>query len=189
MSNIAIFASGSGSNAESIIKFFSSNAHISVKLVLCNKAGAGVVERAERLGVPVEVLHSTEFKSSDKILNILKNSDIDYIVLAGFLLLVPSAIIKSYEGRVINIHPALLPAYGGKGMYGDRVHEAVIANKEKQSGITIHHVTENYDEGANIFQAKVDVLSTDTAQSLASKIHELEHRFFPEVIEQFILNR
>lgn len=189
MSKIAIFASGSGTNAENIINFFGSKADISVELVLCNKAGAGVIERAQRLGVRVEVFTSSEFKSSDKILNILKNSDIDYIVLAGFLLLVPTSIIKMYEGRVINIHPALLPSYGGKGMYGDRVHEAVIMDGVKQSGITIHHVTENYDEGANIFQATVEVLPTDTPQSLAEKIHQLEYRYFPEVIEKFILNR
>ncbi len=186
MKNIAIFASGSGTNAENIIRYFSGNKNIATPVVLCNKPDAGVLERASRLGVATEVFTAAQMRTPGFISGILDRYAVDYVVLAGFLLLVPAEVTEAYRGRIVNIHPALLPSYGGKGMYGDRVHEAVIAAGEKRSGITIHHVTENYDEGANIFQAFVDIMPDDTPASLAAKIHKLEYEHFPAVIEREI---
>lgn len=186
MKKIAVFASGSGTNAENIIRYFSNDNDIEVSLVLCNKAGAGVLERAARLGVETVVFNASQMRTPGFITNILKSHEIDYVVLAGFLLLVPAEVTQMYKGRIVNIHPALLPLYGGKGMYGENVHKAVIAAKEKRSGITIHHVTENYDEGANIFQATVDVAPDDTPETLATKIHALEYEYFPKVIKSEI---
>lgn len=186
MKNIAIFASGSGTNAENIIRYFSGNKEIATPVVLCNKSDAGVLERAARLGVATEVFTASQMRTPGFMLRLLERYSTDYIVLAGFLLLMPAEVIEAYRGRIVNIHPALLPSYGGKGMYGDRVHEAVIAAGEKRSGITIHHVTENYDEGDEIFQAFVDITPDDTPHTLASKIHELEYEHFPVVIEREI---
>jgi len=186
MKNIAIFASGSGTNAENIIRYFSDNKEIATPVVLCNKPDAGVLERASRLGVATEVFTAAQMRTPGFITGVLERYSADYVVLAGFLLLVPAEVIEAYRGRIVNIHPALLPSYGGKGMYGDRVHEAVIAAGEKRSGITIHHVTENYDEGANIFQAFVDIAPDDTPATLAAKIHRLEYEHFPAVIEREI---
>lgn len=186
MRNIAIFASGSGTNAENIINYFKGNSEVKIAEIFCNKRGAGVIERAEKLNVPVTIFDRKDFVESDTIINKLKDEKIDYIVLAGFLLLVPQNIIETYRGRIINIHPALLPKFGGKGMYGDAVHKAVIEARESVSGITIHHVTEQFDSGDNIFQATVEVLNNDTPESLATKIHKLEYRHFPEVIEKEI---
>lgn len=186
MKKIAVFASGSGTNAENIIRYFSNDNDIEVSLVLCNKAGAGVLERAARLGVETVVFNASQMRTPGFITDILKSHEIDYVVLAGFLLLVPAEVTQMYKGRIVNIHPALLPLYGGKGMYGENVHKAVIAAKEKRSGITIHHVTENYDEGANIFQATVDVAPDDTPETLATKIHALEYEYFPKVIKSEI---
>lgn len=186
MKNIAIFASGSGTNAENIIRYFSSNKEINVAVVLCNKPDAGVLDRASRLGVATEVFTAAQMRTPGFISGLLERYRTDYVVLAGFLLLMPAEVIDAYRGRIVNIHPALLPSYGGKGMYGDRVHEAVIAAGEKRSGITIHHVTENYDEGADIFQAFVEITPDDTPASLAAKIHKLEYEHFPAVIEREI---
>ena len=187
MKNIAIFASGSGTNAENIIRYFSGNKEIATPVVLCNRPDAGVLERASRLGADTVVFTAAQMRTCGFLLEILERYRTDYIVLAGFLLLMPAEVIEAYRGRIVNIHPALLPSYGGKGMYGDRVHKAVIAAAERRSGITIHHVTENYDEGANIFQAFVDITPDDTPDSLAAKIHKLEYEHFPAVIEREIV--
>lgn len=186
MKNIAIFASGSGTNAQKIMEHFESNNEVQVSLVLVNNAEAGVIERAKKFGVPVRVFNRAEFSKSDVIVTILKDNAIDLVVLAGFLWLVPQNMVKAYPNKIINIHPALLPNYGGKGMYGDKVHEAVIAAGDKESGITIHYVNDKYDEGAIIAQFTCAISSTDTPDSLASNIHKLEHAHFPIVIEKLL---
>ncbi len=186
MKNIAIFASGSGTNAETIIKYFDNNKNISVSRIFCNKENAYVLTRAKNLTIPTLVFNKKIFYDSDIILNQLKNDKTDLIVLAGFLWLVPDNILKKYKNRIINIHPALLPKYGGKGMYGSKVHEAVVNAKEKESGITIHLVNEVYDDGKIIFQGKCIVEQSDTPDSLAAKIHKLEHKHYPQVIEQIL---
>ena len=183
---IAIFASGSGTNTETIIRFFNHHPKGQIKLVLSNKKDAPVLSRARRLGVPSETFTKDDFYSSNRVVDLLKSNKIDIVILAGFLWLVPLNLIKAYQGRLINIHPALLPNYGGKGMYGMNVHHAVVANKEKESGITIHHVNEKYDAGNIIFQARCSIDPRETAESLAEKIHLLEQENFPKVIEKFI---
>jgi phosphoribosylglycinamide formyltransferase-1 len=188
MIKIAIFASGSGSNAERITEYFSSNDHVEVCLFLTNNPAAGVIERAQRLNIPTLVFNKKLFAKTDKIVEILQLQGIDWVILAGFLWLVPSNLTRAFENRMINIHPALLPKYGGKGMWGHHVHEAVVANKEKETGITIHYVNEHYDEGKVIFQAKCEVTENDTPESVAAKIHELEYQYFPEVIYKEILS-
>ena len=186
MKKIAIFASGSGSNAENIINYFQNDAENVVKIVFCNKPNAYVLERAKRLNVPTFVFGREDFYHSDMVLNELKRLDIDMIVLAGFLWKVPDAIIEAYRERVVNIHPALLPSYGGKGMYGMKVHESVIAAGEKESGITIHYVNDHYDEGATIFQARCEITPEDTPDTLAEKVHALEYEHFPRVIKEVL---
>lgn len=181
--NLAILASGSGTNAENLTRFFKNHGNIEVRLILSNKADAGVLGRADRLGIPTRTFSRSQFENPDFMLPVLRNSEIDLIVLAGFLWLIPSYLVESYANRIINIHPALLPAYGGKGMYGDRVHRAVIGAQEKKSGITIHYVNEKYDEGAIIAQFECEVTPEDTPESLAKKIHKLEYAHFPQVIE------
>ena len=186
MRNIAIFASGSGTNAEKIIKYFSNRKTGKVTLVLSNKREAYVLKRAEMNNVRSFFFERADFYSSEKVLDTLLRNKIDFVVLAGFLLLIPENILNSFEGRIINIHPALLPKYGGRGMYGDKVHQAVLANNEPESGITIHYVNRFYDEGDIIFQAKCKVMPGDTPESLAIRIHALEYEHFPEVIEKII---
>ena len=188
MKKIAIFASGSGSNAENIIQYFAQKPQFCVKSVFCNVPDAYVLERAKKYGIPTFVFNREEFRNPDKVFRQLQEQEIDFIVLAGFLWLMPSFITAAWPNKIVNIHPALLPAYGGKGMYGHYVHEAVIAAGEKESGITIHYVNDHYDQGAIIFQAKCPVLPTDTPDDLAARIHELEYRYFPEIIEKTILN-
>ncbi len=179
---IALFASGSGSNAENIIEYFKSNPDFEFPVILSNNPKAYVHERAKKLNVPSYTFTKEEFISGEKILSLLQTEKIDAIVLAGFLLKVPEAIIKAFPDKIINIHPALLPKYGGKGMYGDHVHKAVAAAGEKESGITIHYVNENYDEGNIIFQAKCELSSTDTPEDIAAKVHKLEYEYFPKTI-------
>jgi phosphoribosylglycinamide formyltransferase 1 len=186
MRNIAIFASGSGTNAENIINYFSTKNSAKVALVLSNKHDAYVLERAAKLNVHSKFFDRKEFYESTAILDILDYYKIDFIVLAGFLWLVPENLLKKYDRRIVNIHPALLPLYGGKGMYGEKVHEVVIKNKERVSGISIHFVDEVYDNGNIIFQAKCPVSPSDTPDSLARKIHALEYLHFPRVIEELI---
>ncbi|MDR6560682.1 MULTISPECIES: phosphoribosylglycinamide formyltransferase [unclassified Arcicella] len=184
--NIAIFASGSGSNAERIVEYFSDSTEINVKLFLCNNPQAGVIQRAERLNIPLVMFNRQQFKSGE-VVDILKENEIDWVILAGFLWLVPQNVVEAFPNKIINIHPALLPKFGGKGMYGHFVHEAVVENKETESGITIHLVNEHYDEGAIIFQASYPVLPTDSPEDVAKKGQVLEHKHFPEVIEKAIL--
>lgn len=187
MTNIAIFASGSGTNAEAIMEHFAGSTTARVALLLSNRADAFALKRAERFGVPTAVFSREEFRDPEgKVARLLKEHRIGFIVLAGFLWLVPNYLTTNYAGRIVNIHPALLPKFGGKGMYGHHVHEAVLAAGESQSGITIHLVNERYDSGDILFQATVPVTPNDTPDSLAEKIHILEHRHFPTVIEQTI---
>lgn len=183
---IVIFASGSGTNAENIIKHFQDADNIEVSAVLSNRRSAGALKKAHRLNVKALLFDREALYNSHEILNVLRDINPDLIVLAGFLWLMPSNILDEFQGRIINIHPALLPKYGGKGMYGARVHEAVIENREKESGITIHYVNSKYDEGKIIFQATTPVAEEDTPDSLAGKIHKLEYRYFPEVIQQLL---
>ena len=186
MKNIIVFASGSGSNAENIIRFFDKTPNVKVSWLLSNNPEAYALKRAEMLNISTMVFDRTAFRDSDQVLNFLIRCQPDLIVLAGFLWLVPEKIVKAFPNRIVNIHPALLPKYGGKGMYGDKVHQAVIANQEKESGITIHYVDEHYDEGNIIFQATCKITSEDTPDSLAEKIHALEHEHFPKVIESLL---
>lgn len=186
MRNIAILASGSGTNAENIIKYFSTQNSAKVSLVLSNNRQATVLKRAEALNVRTVFFERKEFYVTGKVLRYLTLYKIDFIVLAGFLWLVPESIVEQYAGRIINIHPALLPAYGGKGMYGEAVHKAVIANKDAESGITIHYVNKQYDKGDIIFQARCKVEANDSADTLAEKIHILEYEHYPKVIEKLV---
>ncbi len=186
MKNIAIFASGSGTNAENIISFFKESNEAKVALLLANKKDAFAIERARRNSIASITFTGREMRETSLIEDALDNYDIDVIILAGFLLLVPEKIISKYRGRIINIHPALLPSYGGKGMYGHHVHEAVVAAGETKSGITIHQVNEKFDDGDIIFQAECPVEPTDSADDVAAKIHELEQEHFPNIIDLFI---
>lgn len=184
--SIAIFASGAGSNARKIIEYFKNSPHIKISLVVCNKPGAGVLQIAREAGIETLLIEKASFNNGDTYIKELKARNIDWIILAGFLWKVPPAFIQEWPGRIINIHPALLPSYGGKGMYGNKVHEAVIAAAETKSGISIHLVDEIYDHGKVIFQASCDITANDNADSLAQKIHQLEHAHFAPVIEQEI---
>ena len=188
MKRIVIFASGSGTNTQNIIEYFQKSNFAEVTLVLSNKKNAKVLERAKKLNVPTINFTKEDFRDSNKVLNILKEDHPDLIVLAGFLLKFPESILNVFPNKVINIHPALLPKYGGKGMYGSHVHESVIKNKETKTGITIHYVNRNYDEGAVIFQKEVKLSERDSAASVAEKVHQLEYEFFPKIIEN-ILNK
>jgi len=181
---IAIFASGSGSNAQNIIEYFSEKKTVIVDSLWSNKSDAFALERARKFKVETFIFNREEFENSNVIFNKLKERDVDLIVLAGFLWLVPFHLIQNFQ--IINIHPALLPNYGGKGMYGMKVHKAVVNNKEVESGISIHFVNEKYDKGELIFQAKCRVLPNDSAEDVANKIHELEQKHFPEVIENVL---
>jgi phosphoribosylglycinamide formyltransferase-1 len=189
MKQIAIFASGAGSNALEIIRHFKGHKTINVSLVLCNKPGAGVIDLAEYAGIPVIMIEKEQFFRGHAYVVELQQAGIDLIVLAGFLWKIPKALTDAFKGRILNIHPALLPKYGGKGMYGKHVHEAVIASGDQSSGITIHLVDDVYDHGQIIFQTKVDISEGDTPETLAGKVHILEHRYFPSVIEKYIENK
>ncbi len=186
MKKIAVFASGSGSNAERLYEYFKGSTVAKVTMIVCNKPDAGVVARAHRLRIPLVLISKRSFYESDSLLYTLRQEGIDFIALAGFLWLIPDYLIEAYPGKMVNIHPALLPAYGGKGMYGHKVHEGVIQNGEKESGITIHLVNAHYDEGAVIAQFKTAISPTDTADTLAEKIHLLEHRHYPEVVATLV---
>ena len=186
MKNIAIFASGEGTNAERIIRYFTDHPTVNVSLVITNKAEAGVIRRAKNLQIPVEFLPASAFKEG-KATDLLRQYEIDFIVLAGFLLRIPDDMLQAYLNRIVNIHPSLLPKFGGKGMYGSRVHEAVLASGEKESGITIHYINEHYDEGAIILQTQCPVLSDDTPDSLATRVHQLEYEHYPVVIEKLLV--
>ncbi len=187
--NIAIFASGNGTNAEAIIQHFSHSDIAKIALILSNNKDAYVLERARKHGIPSMVFNRKEFYESTAVDDKLRQYNIDFIVLAGFMWLVPARLVDSFENRMVNIHPALLPKYGGKGMYGQHVHEAVIRNKEKESGITIHWVNKVYDDGQIIFQGKCKVDPEDTPDTLAAKVHRLEHAHYPVIIEEQIRKR
>ncbi len=186
MSQIAIFASGAGSNAARIIDRFQKHPFIRVSLVVCNRPGAGVLGLAEKAGIPQLLIEKERFFRGDGYVPELKDRRIDWVILAGFLWKVPLSVIQAYPGRIINIHPALLPKYGGKGMYGQLVHQAVVEAKEKESGITIHYVDELYDHGQVIFQARTPLAPDETPDTLAAAIHRLEHQHYPRVIEEVI---
>jgi len=183
---IAIFASGNGSNAQRIAEYFAGTGLLEISAIYCNNSGAYVLERAKLLGIPSVLFNRNDFYNSSFVLDDLEAREIDWIILAGFLWLIPGEILQAFPQRIINIHPALLPAYGGKGMFGMKVHESVIAAGELQSGITIHHVNELYDEGDIIFQAKCQIHPGDTPEMLAAKIHELEYKHFPIVIGKMV---
>lgn len=186
MKRIVIFASGSGSNAENLVHFFQDNHQIEVVQILTNNPHAKVLDRAKRLKVSALSFNRQAFSKTNDVLNIIKLQQPDLIVLAGFLWKIPESFVEAFPNKIINIHPALLPKFGGKGMYGMHVHEAVVAQKETETGITIHYVNEHYDEGTTIFQAKCDVNHTDTAEDVAAKIHELEMEHFPKVVAQLL---
>ena len=186
MKKIAILASGSGSNAENIIKYFSDYADVEVPFVISNRKEVYVHERCKNLGVPSYVFPKAEFESGE-VTKFLVDNKIDLVVLAGFLLRVPDDMLLAYPNKVLNIHPSLLPKYGGKGMYGDNVHKAVVENKETESGITIHFLNERFDEGEQIAQYKCEVLPTDTPDDVATKVHALEYEWYPKLIEQVLL--
>lgn len=185
---IAIFASGSGTNAENCMRYFKDHSKITIALIVTNNPEAGVIKRAEKYNVPVHILEKNTLKNPEIIITELQSQKINWIVLAGYLKLIPAKLIEAFPQRIINIHPALLPKYGGRGMYGHKVHESVFANKEKESGITIHYVDEHYDNGAIIFQKSFLISETDTPETIEKKVRELEFAFLPEVIERAVLN-
>ena len=189
MKKIAIFASGSGSNAENIARYFKNNKYIKVDVILSNRKNAYVLKRAEKLNIPSYLFTKDELYHTNKIKDLLLNRGIDLIVLAGFLLLIPRHLIEAFPNRIINIHPALLPKYGGKGMYGDRVHQKVYENEDTESGITIHYVNENYDDGQIIHQEKFSVEPKDNVDDIAQKAHELEYKHYPRVIEELLTEK
>jgi phosphoribosylglycinamide formyltransferase-1 len=183
---IAVFASGTGTNAKNLIEHFELHRDAQVTLVVCNRADAAVVPMAHEHGVETMIVSREEFFSEHSIVQDLKDRGIDFIVLAGFLWLIPAQLVSAFPNKIINIHPALLPKFGGKGMYGKKVHEAVLSAREKESGITIHFVNENFDEGKSIAQFSCPVMETDTVEKLASRVQELEHKHFAEVVEKLI---
>ena len=185
MYRVAIFGSGSGTNAQNILKYFEESEVARVHLVLTNKRSAGIIDRARPYGVPVVVFDRDQMESGI-VLERLESHKIDFIVLAGFLWKLPVEIVQRFENKVLNIHPALLPDYGGEGMYGMNVHRAVVENEEEETGITIHYVTAEYDEGEVVFQDSVEIDPDDTAEEVAGKVQELEHRHFPSVIESVL---
>jgi phosphoribosylglycinamide formyltransferase-1 len=186
---VAVFASGNGTNAEKIFDHFRDNAQIEVALLLSNKANAGVLEIAKRFGIPSLVFNRADFYELDTVLNRLKVEEIDWIVLAGFMWLVPEQLVKAFPEKIVNIHPALLPKFGGKGMYGMHVHEAVRAANENETGITIHFVNQHYDEGSIISQFACSIEPNDGALDIAKKVQRLEHENYPKVIEELVLNQ
>jgi phosphoribosylglycinamide formyltransferase-1 len=186
MKQIVIFASGSGSNAQQIAEYFSSSDIARVATIFTNRKDAYVLQRAGKMNTPAVIFDKADFYENDVILDMLNNINPDLIVLAGFLWKVPEKVVTAFPKKIINIHPALLPQYGGKGMYGEHVHRAVIENREKLSGITIHYVNEIYDDGAIIFQKTCEVKDNDTPESLAERVHALEYEYFPKVIEQVL---
>ena len=188
MINLAVFASGAGSNAENIIEHFNHHPAVRVVLIVCNKQGAGVIDIAKNAAIPYMLINKEIFFRGNAYLPDLQKAGIQWIILAGFLWKLPAALLAAYPGRIINIHPALLPNYGGKGMYGVFVHQAVLDAKESQSGITIHYVDEHYDHGDVIFQASCPVEKEDSPETLAAKVHRLEHHHYPKIIEQVVLD-
>lgn len=186
--NLVLFASGSGSNVENIANFFTSNPDVVIKGVFSNNNRAGVIDRCNRLDIPVYCFNKSAFKNPEVLLEMLRFLNPDLIVLAGFLWKIPIGFVEAFPNKIINVHPALLPKFGGKGMYGIHVHRAVVENKETKSGITIHYVNEAYDEGSVIFQKSVSIALEDTPEDVAQKIHELEYEYFPQVIHSLLFS-
>ncbi|MBL0309482.1 MAG: phosphoribosylglycinamide formyltransferase [Bacteroidetes bacterium] len=186
MKNIAIFASGAGSNAEAIIQHFSNHKDIRVALIVTNNASAGVLKVAAKHKIISSIVSIKGLQNEKLMRGMFTAQQIEFVVLAGFLKMIPDYLLEVFRGRMVNIHPALLPAYGGKGMYGMKVHDLVIANEEKESGITIHYVNDRYDEGEIILQKTVDIAKSDTPKTLAEKIHKLEHAWYPKTIEKLL---
>ena len=187
MKKIAVFASGSGTNAEKLFEKFQHHPAVQVALLLTNNPRAGAIARAERFGIPVEVFSKDTLENTDQIISSLKQREISLIVLAGFMIKIPEHLIRAFPDRIINIHPALLPAYGGAGMYGRYVHEAVVAAGEAQTGISIHYVNEHYDEGRIVLQVSCPIAPTDSLTNVAAKVQQLEHQYYPEVVEEIAL--
>ena len=187
MKKLAIFGSGAGSNAENICVYFNNSSDIKVVMMCTNRKDAFIIERAKKLKIPMVFTSKTELENFDDLAKILAKYKVDYIILAGFLLKIPSKMIEQYPNKIINIHPALLPKYGGKGMYGENIYKAVLENKETESGISVHFVNQNYDEGEVILQKKCNVSKTDTIDSLEKKIRALEFEYFPKVIKKILL--
>jgi len=186
MKSIVIMASGSGSNAENICNYFKEDPQIKVSFILTNNPKAFVIERAKKLNIPIMVFTKEQFYQTSQVLDFLLTNNTDLIVLAGFLWLVPMEILQKFKNRIINIHPALLPKYGGKGMYGDKVHESVSRSGDTKSGITVHYVNEFYDSGDIIFQAETSITPHENPESIAKKVHQLEYDYYPGVIKQVI---
>ena len=186
MKRIAIFASGNGTNAGNIIQYYRQTPDIKIECIICNNAKARVINVANEANIPYYLITKKDLYESDRVLELLKSSRIDLIVLAGFLLMIPEKILEAFPKKIINIHPALLPNHGGAGMYGMRVHDAVIAAKEKETGITIHYLNDQFDAGEIIFQQPIPVEENDTAETIAQKVHELEYTWYPKVIEELI---
>ena len=189
LKKLAIFASGSGSNAENICKYFEKHSSISVVLICTNKPNAFIVKRAKKLNIPVNFITKTELNNFYSLHKTLQNNKVDYIILAGFLLKIPAIMVKKYQNRILNIHPSLLPKYGGKGMYGDNVHKAVLKNKEVESGISIHFVNQKYDKGELILQERCSISTNENLETLTAKIHQLEQKHFPLTIEKVLKNQ
>ncbi len=183
---LVLFASGSGSNVENIVRYFNNRPNVTVAGVLTNKRDAKVIDRCNQLKINALYFNKNAFYHTDCVLNILKSLQPDLIILAGFLWKIPQNLIEKYPNKIINIHPALLPKYGGKGMFGNHVHEAVKRNQENETGITIHYVNENYDEGAIIYQAKTELYATDSVEEIALKVHALEYEYFPKIIDELL---
>ena len=186
---LAIFASGSGSNAESICNYFEKQSSVSIVLICTNNPDAFIVKRAKKLNIPITFITKTELNYFINLYKKLQNAEVDFIILAGFLLRLPTIMVEKYPNRILNIHPSLLPKYGGRGMYGDNVHKAVLKNKEIESGISIHFVNQNYDKGELILQEKCSVSENETLETLAAKIHQLEKKYFPLTIEKVLKNQ
>lgn len=185
MTNIAVFVSGNGTNLQRIADFFQNDDNVNIVCVVCNNTAAYAVQRAEKMNIPV-IMVDKKTLNDESFVKLLQDKGVDFIVLAGFLLLIPASLVKAYPNKIVNIHPALLPKYGGKGFYGEHVHEAVVAAHEPVSGITIHYVNEKYDSGDIIFQAQVPLADDETPDSLAAKIHQLEYEHFPVIIKSLI---
>ena len=188
MKKLVIFGSGAGSNAVNICRYFKNSSDIEVVLICTNNKDAFIVDRAKKLNIPIVFTSKTDLLRFDDLAKTLKNYAVDYIILAGFLLKIPSKMISSYPNKIINLHPSLLPKYGGKGMYGSNVHEAVLENKETETGITIHLVNQNYDEGKIIYQESFNLSPDENLESLTTKIHELEQSLFPKIIEKTLFS-
>ena len=184
--NLAIFCSGSGSNAQKIMEYFKDSEDVNISVLMANKADAFALKRAESFGIPTFVFNRDDFYNSEKVIKELEKYNVSWVILAGFLWLIPENLVKSFPNKIINIHPALLPKFGGKGMYGMHVHKAVVEAREKESGISIHYVNAHYDEGNIIFQASCEIEATDSPEEVAKKVLQLEHEHFPRVIEALV---